>query len=992
MRVDLVGTIGVVTGSGSVVGHQLGGRRNRVVLAALALAERGLTTGALAAMVWPDAPPPSWAAALRGVVRGLRTALEPIGARDLVVTTPSGYGLAATAGTDVAAAAAGLRAAERALADGDAAAAVAAAAPAADLDGAALLAGEDLDWLAPHRRAIDERRLRALEVIATAAGRLANHAEAIDAARRAVALAPIDERAHGVLIGVLDAAGDRAGAVLAYERCRAALADELGVDPSPATVERYLAALGRGAPARTARLPVDDSTFIGRGEEVARCTEAIAVPGLVTLTGKGGVGKSRIARQVATAADGFDGGRLWVSVGASTDDELVASTVATAIGALVGAEDPADRISRHLAPLGRVLLVVDGCEVALDGAASLLHTLRAACPTLSVIATSRLPLGVDGEVAVTIAPLAAPQQTDHRSLAHSAPVQLLADRVRAAGGTLAVTEETAPLVAAVCRRCGGLPLALELVAAQLAVMSVADLTDHLAELPGPGVGRDTTALRTVLAGSYALLSRDEAAVCRRLAVLDGAASLPIIRTVVSTRDVAPIRVVRLIRELTARGLLRADRSGPRWRYQQDDDLRTFAAEMLVDAGEESATFERLFTALRALLPEEAGAPPESFRAAIAEVFPSVRSLLGAAVVGRADRDLGLELAFRLHRYWAATDLSEGRFWLGRLLIGPPSPWVGRATFAHGYLSYWAGDSAAGLAQLQAAVPLLENDDDRLAARALLFLGGIADDFDRGAEAVEHLRRALEIADRIGALDLRAGITASLASVLADRDDPTAPVVAADAVERSRAVGNADQLLMALSSAAQSCWQIGSLELARGYVAEAVRMPGGSARIARVLMLEAHAGLALADGDVDGAVRRAKEADAVATELGVARELCTVRSLHALALLRSGDVPAAAGRALAAIDAAAGLTHTWPLALCLETATLVALARGEDRATLGGLLATAAAIRAAGERPPPRPLRATIERARQRVDAAAAMPVPAAVARARTVLSARTPVS
>ena len=210
-------------------------------------------------------------------------------------------------------------------------------------------------------------------------------------------------------------------------------------------------------------------------------------------------------------------------------------------------------------------------------------------------------------------------------------------------------------------RCGGLPLALELAAAQLTVMSLPDLLDHLA------VGGDDDRVRAVLERSYALLDPDEAEVFRTFAILDGAVGLPLVRRVVSEERVPPMRVIRVLRELTAAGLMWVDRSGARWRYQMDDDVRRFASDELVAAGAQSQAFGRLAGAIRDVLPGDARTPPSGYQDEVLDMIGSVRSLLGAAIDGRADRDAGLEIAFRLHRFWAATNVAEGRFWLSRLL-------------------------------------------------------------------------------------------------------------------------------------------------------------------------------------------------------------------------------------------------------------------------------------------------------------------------------------
>jgi len=727
------------------------------------------------------------------------------------------------------------------------------------------------------------------------------------------------------------------------------------VDPAPETVEVYLAALGEPGEARPGRLPQPGSAFFGRAAELAALATALGQPGVVTVSGQGGVGKSRLALQAAGRA-AFEGGRLWVAIAPVSRDELVASTAAMAVGLPVGLDDPAELLGSHLAPLGRALLVLDGCEAVVDGTASLVSALLALCPELSVLVTSRVPLAVEGELVVAVDPLPAPAADGGEgpaALAASDQVRLLADRVRSGGGEFAVDGATAPFVAELCRRCGGLPLALELAAAQLTAMSVADLLDHLPDLIGEGAGR----LRGVAMSSYALLDEDEATVFRRFGVLDGPVGLPLIREVVTGGPIAPVRVIRILRELTARGLLAVDRSGPRWRYRQDDDLHRLARELLAAAGETEAVTRRLAGAVSGIVPPDPCAAPDPYLEAVGEVLAAVRSVLGAAVDGRLAGQVGLDLAFRLHRYWAATNVAEGRFWLSCLLAdGEDSAAVAYATYALGYLSYWSGDTAAAVDQLSTAVRLLGDGPDQYAARALIYLGGLADDMDRGEEALAYIRRSIEAAAPFG-VDLQVGAIMGMGCVLAERADAAAARYAAEAIALCRSGGSPQQLAATLPTAAMVCWQVGDLARARDYIREATPLLADSRRIARVVLRSAAAGVALADGDLAAAVELGRSADADATDLGIDREVPLARCIVARAELAAGDLPSALADALRAIEAARGLAFDYPMALCLETAALACLSGSGECEVADQLLAAAAVIRERGARPGPAALAA-----------------------------------
>ena len=949
--VDVLGSVAVRGGGVVIAGHALGGRRARMVLVALALAEGPVTADRLARVVWGEELPPTWPVALRGVVRGLRAVCAPAGGgeQQLIATIPSGYQLADGVQVDVVRAAQNVARAAELLAEERYWAVVQVAEQITRLAGDQLLPGEDPDWIGPHRYRVDATALRAVLLLVEACIQLSDHHRAIETARRALAIHPFEESLHRALITALDRSGDRAGAVLAYEQCRAVLGDQLGIDPSPETVEVYLTALRGQAGSAVAPVPAPTTSFVGREQESRELAAAITQPGLVTVTGLGGVGKSRLAAHVAANRAEFDGGRLWVPVAPVADDAIVASSVALALGVALGTNDPAVAIADYLAPLGRVLLILDGCEPVVDGAASLSAALLSRAPMLTLVATSRVPLSVDGETVLPLAPLPAP--ATGVQLGRNGQVQLLADRVREAGATLPVDDAVAPHLITLCRRCGGLPLALELVAAQLAAMPPGDLVDQLAEIsPGP-----EDALRSIARSSYLQLDDEEAAVFRRLAVLDGPTGLPLIREVVSGGEVTPIRVVRILRELTVRSLLTVDRTGAHWRYKQDDDLHRFAGDLLVSCGEEQSAYQRLADAVRLRLPEDArdgarGVPRRD------HYDPGLGAI---AVRGRAVRPrryrllpgAGLPIAPLLRRH---------QFARGAFLARPAHRRQSVRTvgtlrnICAGIPELLAGDTALAMRELETAVVVLDGSRDSYRARALIYLAGLLDDSDRGTEAIEHVRLSIEAAAAHD-VDLQCSAAMGMGSVLAERCDPAAASYAHDAIALCRRGGSVEQLAIAMPTAAMICWQVGDLDSARRYIAEALPLNTGQARIARVVLLSAAAGVALADADVAAAVDHASTANREATELGVEREVPLIRAVLARALLAQGDYVAAAVQATAALQAALTMSIESPLAIGLETAALVLHSAGtatQGEAAVHHLLAAADSIRGRGDRPPP----------------------------------------
>lgn len=290
------------------------------------------------------------------------------------------------------------------------------------------------------------------------------------------------------------------------------------------------------------------------------------------------------------------------------------------------------------------------------------------------------------------------------------------------------------------------------------------------------------------------------------------------------------------------------------------------------------------------------------------------------------------------------------------------------------------------------------------ARALIFLGGLADDFDRGAEALEYVTASIDAAAPFGT-DLQTSAAMGMACVLAERADPRAAGYAAEAIGLCRRGGSAEQLAATLPTAAMVCWQVGDLAAAQGYIDEARPLLAGSRRIARVVLLSAAAGVALAAGDAGAAIEFGETAVRDAQALGIDRELPLASAVLALAHLDRGSLPEAARHALAAVTAARSLSFAFPLAVCLETAALVCSAAGApaagpddragdaraDPALPERLLASAAAIRDRGDRPGIPALRAAVAAARPAVPdgAAAGAPLdPAAAAElAEAALSA-----
>ena len=449
-------------------------------------------------------------------------------------------------------------------------------------------------------------RLTAMEDRLDAEISLGHGVELVTELTDLVAAHPMRERLVAALMRALAAAGRDTEALLVYQRTREALADALGVDPSPELSALHVALLrgelGRREQrwleeGRKTNLRAELTNFVGKDADVAAVRELIAEHRLTTLVGPGGSGKTRLATETAHTLLGDLPDGAWLvelaSIGADGD---VAQSALAGLGlrdALLGGAPNAEPMDRLIAAIREreLLLILDNCEHVIESAAAFAHRVLGECQRLRILATSREPLGITGEALWLVEPLAWPEGDASPGEIESSPaVQLLRDRAGAVRRDLATDAHSLPTMVRVCRALDGMPLAIELAAARLRTMSLDQLANRLDDRFRLLTGGSRTALprhktlRAVVDWSWELLTDAERMVLRRLSVFSGGASLEAAEQVCTGDGVEQEQVLELLTALTEKSLLLTEGdSAPR--YRMLDTIKEYARDRLAEAGE-----------------------------------------------------------------------------------------------------------------------------------------------------------------------------------------------------------------------------------------------------------------------------------------------------------------------------------------------------------------------------------------------------------------------
>ena len=511
-------------------------------------------------------------------------------------------------------------------------------------------------------------------------------------------------------------------------------------------------------------LPDQLTSFVGRDRELGEIATALEDTRLLTLTGAGGVGKTRLALQsAADALERFPDGAWWVELAPLSDGELVGEELAAALGVRpLPGMTAVEAVCMHLAER-RALVVLDNCEHLLDTSAGAAEALLQACPQVSVLSTSRTPLGVAGESEWRVPSLSLPGPESARepveALGQSDAVRLFIERARKARPNFAVTGENAPAVAQICNALDGVPLAIELAAARVRMLSVdqiaAGLSDRfhlLTRGARTALPRHQT-LRASVDWSHELLSDDERTLFRRLCVFAGGFTLDAVEEVCSGDGLERVAILDLLSSLVDKSLVLAEEHGPAVRYRLLETIRQYGAERLVAAAEQEALRDRHCDAYLALA--ELAAPELAGRREWLDVLDTEAANLDAALdwAVQTDANGALRLCAAVSHWWLLRGLygAAGRGFDRALAAGDPtaSPLRAQVLGAHGYLLLLGGKYEAAIEIAQQALAIAEEVDNQSAqARALNTLG-IIQLFPDPVGCRPALKRACELARASG---------------------------------------------------------------------------------------------------------------------------------------------------------------------------------------------------------------------------------------------------
>lgn len=639
-----------------------------------------------------------------------------------------------------------------------------------------------VDWAATRRDQLRGTRRDLLLRLVDLHERRGEMRKKVECLRTIVTAEPSDEESHRQLMRLYALTGKRSQALAQYRQCCDALRREIDAEPDESTLRLHEEiAAGRLQPLiakrmRPKELPRQATSFVGRKEEIAEAKRALASQRLLTLTGPGGVGKTRLALRVADElSDRYSDGVWFVDLAALGDPALVAQSVAGVLGVAEQRGRPLSEAISESLRHRQLLLVLDNCEHLVEACAPFVEHLLSACPGLAMLVTSREALGLPGEIVRNLPPLSIPSpvaRTGPGAVAEYEAVRLFLDRVMLANPSFALTEHNASALATLCRRLDGMPLAIEMAAGRARVLSIEQMLAKLDQGLGLLAGSDRTAVprqRTLWATidwSYGLLSEQERTLARRLSIFSGGWDLDAAEAICVGHGIQATAVLDLLTHLIDKSLVVSEQRGADTRYRMLETIRQYARDKLDASGEAGLMRDAhgdwfLLFAERAQ-ERMAGSQQSAWAARVEVDLQNLRHAFRWAI-DQEKAEVALRLCCALGRFWSVTGcLSEGRMWVDEALSisgAARTPLRATALFRGGDLALVHSDIARGKAMLEQSLALSrELDYDRGVADALRVLAvplSVEGDFER-ATAV--LQESLALNRR---LDQRTGIAFAL---------------------------------------------------------------------------------------------------------------------------------------------------------------------------------------------------------------------------------------
>jgi predicted ATPase/DNA-binding SARP family transcriptional activator/DNA-binding CsgD family transcriptional regulator len=710
------------------------------------------------------------------------------------------------------------------------------------------------EWAEVRRRELRQLHLALLAELAAIHEDRSEHDPAIDALRRVVAEEPVREEGHTSLMRLYALSGRQSEALRQYEILREALTRELGTEPSASSLalrEEIARGLfsspaagtipdGDGADdAGKHNLPAQRTSFVGREREMAEVKRALAMTRLLTLSGAGGSGKTRLALEVARdVASAYPDGVRLVQLAPLSDGGLVPRAVAEAVGVT---EQPGRPIADSLVAFLRereVLLVTDNCEHLVGATARLVDVLLDSCPRLRILATSRELLGVAGELNWPVPTLSVPDERsfDVEAVEGHEATRLFAVRASYRRQGFFVTPENARAVASICRHLDGIPLAIELAAARVGALSARQiaqrLDDSLELLTGGGrttVPRHRT-LEAALDWSHELLGERERVVFRRLAVFAGGWTLGAAEKVSGLEE----DVLYLHSGLVDKSLVVAEvdeRGGIRYRLLEP--TRQYALEKLRESDEAEQIQRRHaehYLALAESAESEIVGPGQiEWFARLDAEHSNIRAALSWAL-GQGETELGQRIAGALRDYWFGRGyFGEGRRWLEESLATGDSGSMAvrvKALDALGLLANWQGDMERVEAAAEEGLRLSAGTEveNHVAAYLRGAMGDVARVRGDYEQAEEWFEEGLALCQEVGDRRVRTWLLASMTNLALARDDyQRAGEIFDDAIALARELDDALTLGILLNGQGFVLLLLGEYQRATAMSQEAVTL-------------------------------------------------------------------------------------------------------------------------------------------------------------------------